>query len=103
MFTFEAKNGEHTFMIVKSMMRKKKKKKKKKNALTEMVIEDEMPFVFVDGTGFKKFMKVVEPRFNIRSRFTVMKDCVKTYLRTKIDLKHMFVTNNQRVCLTIDT
>jgi hypothetical protein len=78
-------------------------RKKIRNAITEMVIEDEMPFVFMDGTGFKKFMKVVKPRFNIPSHFTMMKDCVKMYLRTKINLKNMFTTNNQRVYLTINT
>ncbi|XP_059453467.1 zinc finger BED domain-containing protein RICESLEEPER 2-like [Corylus avellana] len=98
MFTFEAKKGEGNALMIA-----KYDEKKIKVALTEMVIEDELPFMFVDGNGLKKFMKVVEPRFNIPSRFTTMKDCVKAYLRTKSDLKHMFMTINQRVCLTTDT
>jgi predicted component of type VI protein secretion system len=77
--------------------------KKIRNALTEMIIEDELPFLFVDGNRFKKFMRVVEPRFNLPSRYTMMKDSVKMYLKIKSDLKHMFMTTNQRVCLTIDT
>ena len=68
-----------------------------------MIIEDELPFLFMDGNGFKKFMRVVKPRFNLSSRYTMMKDCVKMYLKSKNDLKHMFMTTNQRVCLTIDT
>ena len=33
-----------------------------KRALAEMIIIDELPFVFVEGQGFKKFMHVVEPK-----------------------------------------
>jgi hypothetical protein len=42
-----------------------RKKKKKRNALTKMVIKDEMPFVFVDGIGFKKFMKVTSLQHSV--------------------------------------
>jgi hypothetical protein len=52
-----------------------------------MIVEDELPFLFVDANGFRKFMKVVEPRFNTPSHFTVMRDCVKMYLKNKSDLK----------------
>jgi hypothetical protein len=97
MFIFEAKKREANALMIT-----KYDEKKIRHALTEMVIKDEMHFVFVDGTRFKKFMKIVEHRFNILSHFTVMRDCVKIYLRTKSDLKHMFMTNNQRVCLTIN-
>jgi hypothetical protein len=75
-------------------------RKKIRNALTEVVTEDELPFLFVDENGFKKFIRVVKPRFNLLSRYTMMKDCVKMYLKTKSDLKNMFMTTNQRVCLT---
>jgi len=44
-------------------------------ALSRMIIVDELPFRFVEGEGFKDFMKTVEPRFSIPSRFTMMKDC----------------------------
>ena len=97
-FTFKDKAGEgNTFMIAKY------DEKKIRDALTEFVIEDEMPFMMVDGSGFKKLIRVVEPHFKIPHRFTMMKDCVKTYLKTKSDLKYMFMTTRQRVCLTTDT
>jgi hypothetical protein len=57
----------------------------------------------VDGNEFKKFMRVVEPLFNLPSRYTMMKDCVKMYLKIKSNLRHMLMTTNQRVCLTTDT
>jgi hypothetical protein len=61
--------------------------KKIRHTLNEMIVEDELPFLFVDANGFRKFMKVVEPRFNTPSHFTVMRDCVKMYLKNKSDLK----------------
>jgi hypothetical protein len=97
-FTFEAKKGGPNALMIE-----KYDEKKIRHALNEMIVEDELPFLFVDGNGFRKFMKVVEPRFNIPSRFTVMRDCVKMYLKIKSDLKQMFMTSNQRVCLTTDT
>jgi hypothetical protein len=97
-FTFEAKSGEGNALMIA-----KYDEKKIRNALTEMIIEDELPFLFVDGNGFKKFMRIVEPRFHLPSRYTTMKDCMKMYLRGKNELKHMFMTTNQRVCLTTDT
>jgi hypothetical protein len=97
-FTFKAKSGEGNALMIA-----KYDEKKIRNALTEMIIEDELPFLFVDGNGFKKFMRVVEPCFHLPSRYTTMKDCMKMYLRGKSELKHMFMTTNQRVCLTTDT
>jgi hypothetical protein len=58
-----------------------------RDAFTVMVTEDEMSFMVVEGSGFQKFMHVVEPRFKVHSCYTVMKDCVKMYLNTKSDLK----------------
>ena len=62
-----------------------------------MVIEDDLPFLFVDGNRFKKFIRVVELGFNLPCHYTMMKDCVKMYLKTTSDLKHMFITTNQRM------
>jgi nitroimidazol reductase NimA-like FMN-containing flavoprotein (pyridoxamine 5'-phosphate oxidase superfamily) len=64
-----------------------------------MVIENELPF-FVCRL---KFIRVVEPCFNLPSHYTMMKDCVKMYLKTKSNLKHMFMKTNQMVCLTTTT
>ena len=34
-------------------------------ALAEMVIIDEMPFRSVEGEGFKRYSKVLQPRFEV--------------------------------------
>lgn len=99
-FTFGAKSGEGGS---NSLLIAKYDEKKIRNALTEMIIEDEMHFIAVEGRGFQKFMSIVEPRFKVPSRITMMRDCVKMYLKTKSDLKQMFITTGQRICVTTDT
>jgi hypothetical protein len=36
-----------------------RRKKERSDALTEIVIEDEMPLLVVEGSGFQKFMRAV--------------------------------------------
>jgi len=74
-----------------------------REALAKMVIVDELPFKFVEGEGFHDFMKTVESRFKISSRYTVMKDCMKMFISEKEKLREMFLTTSARVCLTTDT
>jgi hypothetical protein len=54
----------------------------------------------VEGDGFQEFMKTVEPRFLIPSRYTIMRDCVKIFMSEKEKLRAMFSTTGARVCLT---
>jgi hypothetical protein len=42
-------------------------------ALAKMIIVDDYLFKFVEGEGFHDFMKTVESRFQIPSRYTVMR------------------------------
>ncbi|XP_054781875.1 zinc finger BED domain-containing protein RICESLEEPER 2-like [Prosopis cineraria] len=42
-----------------------------------MVITDELPFKFVDGFGFKRFMAAAQPRFKVLSRWIVARSSVK--------------------------
>jgi hypothetical protein len=70
-------------------------------ALAQMIIVDELPFKFVEGRGFKSFLRKLQPRFDSRSRFTVMKDCLKIYVDEKEILK--IALRGQRLCLTTDT
>jgi hypothetical protein len=72
-----------------------------RQALVKMVIIDELPFNFVEGKGFRIFSRTVQPRFDIPSRFTVMRDCLKFYVEEKERLKRAL--KGQRLCLTIDT
>jgi hypothetical protein len=68
-----------------------------------MITKDELPFRFVEGEGFQDFMKTVEPRFLIPSRYTMMRDCVRLFMSEKENLRAMFKTTVVRVCLTTDT
>jgi hypothetical protein len=51
-----------------------------RKALAEMVIIDEMPFRSVVGEGFKRYSKVLQPRFEIPSRITVERDCMQHHI-----------------------
>jgi hypothetical protein len=52
-------------------------------AISKMIIVEELPFRFVEGEGFKDFMKTIEPRFSIPSHFTMMRDCVRLFMSEK--------------------
>jgi predicted cupin superfamily sugar epimerase len=72
-----------------------------RQALVKMVIIDELLFNFVEGKGFRLFSRTVQPRFDISSHFTIMRDCLKLYGEEKERLNR--VLKGQRLCLTIDT
>jgi hypothetical protein len=62
-----------------------------------------MPFMTMEGKGFLNFVKALEPQFKVHSRYTVMKDCLKVYIKDKNTLNNTFLITGQRVCLTTDT
>ena len=70
--------------------------------LARMIIVDELPFRFVEHGGFIDFMAEVEPRFEVPSRVTVARDCLRLYIREKESLRKVLMAG-QRVCLTTDT
>ncbi|KAG6694115.1 hypothetical protein I3842_09G034200 [Carya illinoinensis] len=73
-----------------------------RQALVEMIILDELPFKFVEGEGFKKFMFVVCPKWvEIPSRMTVANDCFNLFMREKNNLRNAL--RGQRISLTMDT
>ncbi|KAG6651897.1 hypothetical protein CIPAW_06G145100 [Carya illinoinensis] len=73
-----------------------------RQSLAEMIILDELPFRFVEGEGFKKFMLTVCPKWvTIPSRVTVAKDCFSVYTREKNKLRSAL--QGQRISLTTDT
>jgi hypothetical protein len=47
-------------------------------------------------------MKTIELRFQILSRYTMMKDCVKLFMSENEKLRAMFMMTGARVCLTTD-
>ncbi|KAF2289425.1 hypothetical protein GH714_036119 [Hevea brasiliensis] len=46
-----------------------------REALVSMIIIDELTFKFVEGEGFRKFMRAICPKFKIPSRWTISRDC----------------------------
>ena len=56
-------------------------------ALAKMIIVDELPFRFVEHDRFIEFMASVEPRFKVLSRVTVVRDCLKLYIRENDSLR----------------
>ncbi|KAG2709415.1 hypothetical protein I3760_05G238000 [Carya illinoinensis] len=88
---------------IKKMVIPQYSEKLVRDMLAEMIIEDEMPFTTVDKRGFRKFVKTIEPRFPLPSRYTVMRDCMKKHAKEKAEMKKMFTTTSQRVSFTTDT
>ena len=37
-----------------------------RKALTEMIIIDELPFRYVEGYGFKKYVTILQPKFQLK-------------------------------------
>ncbi|KAI4331750.1 hypothetical protein L6164_016707 [Bauhinia variegata] len=72
-----------------------------REALAKIIIVDELPFKFVEGDGFKCYMIVVQPLFNVPSWVTVARDCFKLYCNEK-KLRHLLGLNLQHVSLTTD-
>ncbi|XP_028794972.1 zinc finger BED domain-containing protein RICESLEEPER 2-like [Neltuma alba] len=74
-----------------------------RRALVKFLILEEQPFRIVEGEGFKELLRALEPRFQIPSRATVTRDCLKLYYEEARRLKRYFKTLNARVSLTTDT
>ena len=72
-----------------------------RKTLVKLIIIDELPFNFVKGKGFRLYSRTLQPRFDISSRFTVMRDCLKLYVEEKERLKRAL--KGQRLCLTTNT
>jgi hypothetical protein len=73
-----------------------------RSAFAEMVIEDEEPFGYGEKPGFRKFMSIACPRFEIPSRRTCARDVVQLYFEQKARQKMFFQKLCNRVCLTTD-
>jgi hypothetical protein len=73
-----------------------------RSAFAEMIIEDEEPFAKSEKPGFRKFMSIACPRFDLPSRRTCTRDCVELYFQQKAKLKIFFQEQCNRVCLTTD-
>ncbi|KAJ9538464.1 hypothetical protein OSB04_031197, partial [Centaurea solstitialis] len=70
--------------------------------LARMIILDEKPFMIVEQEGFRAFVNMLQPQFQIPSKIIVARDCFEIYTAEKESLKKYFRKTKQRVCLTID-
>jgi hypothetical protein len=51
-----------------------------RKALSKMIILDDLPFMVVENYGFRRFVKVLQPKFKIiSSRKTIAKEVVNIY------------------------
>ncbi|XP_070045663.1 zinc finger BED domain-containing protein RICESLEEPER 3-like [Nicotiana tomentosiformis] len=74
-----------------------------RRALVEMVITEELPFSFVEKRGFKKFMSIAQPLFNVPSCRTITRDCFQVYNKDRLKLMKIFREVKSKICLTTDT
>ncbi|XP_026378276.1 zinc finger BED domain-containing protein DAYSLEEPER-like [Papaver somniferum] len=72
-------------------------------SLTRMIIKCELPFILVQREGFQEFFHQLEPRFEVPSRYTEARDCMKMYLSEYHRLKAEFKKYGRRFSLTTDT
>ncbi|XP_057749365.1 zinc finger BED domain-containing protein RICESLEEPER 2-like [Arachis stenosperma] len=68
-------------------------------ALTKMFVIDELPFYLVKSERFKKFLRSIQPLFEIPSHVALIQDVVTLYREEIIKLKEYFSIHSQRVCL----
>ena len=67
------------------------------------MIEDELPFKFMEVKEFLEFMATCCPKFDVPLWRTITSDILQLYENKKNMLKNMFTANHQRVCITADT
>jgi hypothetical protein len=60
-----------------------------------------VPFNLMEGQGFKLFSRTIQPRFDIPSYFTIMRDCLKLYIEENEILR--IALRGQWMCLTTYT
>lgn len=74
-----------------------------KICFAEMLIEDEQPFAAAERPGLRKFMAKACPKFDMPSRRTATRNCVKVYDAQKLKLQKFLKEHCERVSLTTDT
>ena len=75
-----------------------------RKVLAKMIIIDELPFRYVKGYGFKKYVTTLQPKLQLKdipSRQTVARDMIDIYNSEREKLRKSL--KGCRVCLTTDT
>nr|XP_023884409.1 zinc finger BED domain-containing protein RICESLEEPER 3-like [Quercus suber] len=94
------KDGEDGFHLVSTSFSVEACRK----ALAEMIIIDELPFRYVEGYGFKKYVTTLQPKLRLKdipSRQTVARDVIGIYNSEREKLRKSL--KGCRVCLTTNT
>lgn len=68
-----------------------------------MIVVDELPFMFVEREGFRRFIQLCEPRFKIPSRHTVARGSIQLYMDERKKLASVLQKHTQRISFTTDT
>ncbi|KAH0691526.1 hypothetical protein KY289_018884 [Solanum tuberosum] len=68
-----------------------------RRAIAEFVIIDEQPFKVVEGEDFKKLMAKALPNFELPSRVTVARHCLKIYPEEKEKLKKLVKNQHKKI------
>ncbi|XP_057473026.1 zinc finger BED domain-containing protein RICESLEEPER 2-like isoform X1 [Actinidia eriantha] len=71
--------------------------------LTELIINWELPFNFVEDPSFQKYIRGIYPTYKFPSWIAMRSDCMKRYELEKNILKDILEHSKPRVCLTFDT
>jgi hypothetical protein len=87
---------------VNKMMAWKFDQKKSKRALAHMIVVDELPFSFVENSGFRHYQRINQPLFDVPCRSTITQECLTMYQEEKNKLRETLQKNIGRVSLTTD-
>ncbi|GJR05888.1 zinc finger BED domain-containing protein RICESLEEPER 2 [Tanacetum coccineum] len=74
-----------------------------KESLIRLIVLAELPFKFVEHPTFIKFSSDMQPRFNMPSRFKIVRDVSKFYLEERKSLFSFLSKDSTTVHLTTDT
>ncbi|XP_019196303.1 PREDICTED: zinc finger BED domain-containing protein RICESLEEPER 2-like [Ipomoea nil] len=74
-----------------------------RRALVEMIIIDELPFRFVEGICFRRFIVIACPRFIVPSRWNISRDILVVYDEERLKLKQFLRGSCHRVSITTDS
>ncbi|GJR01484.1 zinc finger BED domain-containing protein RICESLEEPER 2 [Tanacetum coccineum] len=74
-----------------------------KESLIRLIVLAELPFKFVEHPAFIKFSSDMQPRFNMPSRFKIVRDVSKFYLEERKSLFSFLSKDSTTVHLTTDT
>ncbi|KAG8640804.1 hypothetical protein MANES_13G082916v8 [Manihot esculenta] len=68
-----------------------------REALVHIIIIDELPLRFVEGEGFRRFMRAICPRFWIPSCWTISRDCYDFFIEKRVSLTTNTWTSLQHI------